>query len=156
MFTPYSYSGFLDFVEEFNKIILGKYRHLLVIGDDGLYMVTRKYQSGVIGIMDEFVYFKNKVKIPNSNIILFRLKMVNAKPVCLFKRCDLFKVKNLYRYYVEFTIVNHDFQHMKLREIVDYIIKPNIGYIYSYTKHLIKENFHGYPFWFKYDENEKV
>jgi len=160
MFTPYSYSGFLNFVEEFNKVVLSKYKHLLVISDDGLYIVTRKYQGDVIEIdtIDDFVYLKSKIETLNSNtnVILFKLRMIDVKPVCLFKRCNLFKVKNLYRYYVEFTIVNHDFQHMKLREIVDSIIKPNIGYIYSYTKHLIKENFHGYPFWFKPEWNEKV
>ena len=158
MFTPHQYSGFLNFVEEFNKVVLSKYKHLLMISDDGLYIVTRKYQRDVIEIdtIDDFVYLKSKIETLNSNIISFKLRMIDTKPVCLFKRCNLFKVKNLYRYYVEFTIVNHDFQHMKLREIVDYIIKPNIGYIYSYTKHLIKKNFHGYPFWFRYEWNEKV
>lgn len=156
MFTPYIHSKFLEFVKQFNEVISDGYTHIFVNGDDGLYILTRKNQEDTKDIIRDFEYLKSKINLSNPNIIVFKLKIVDVKPVCLFKRCDLFKFKNLYRYYVEFTIVNNDFQYIKPDEIIDFIIKPNIGYVCSYVKHLIKKMFHVYPFWFKCEETSKL
>jgi len=158
MFTPRIFSSYLEFVELFNEVIHNRYKHILVVEDEGLYIISRKYRKNISDTMDDFMYLKylkqkietqNSDKMIKSNLILFKLSIIDVHPVCLFKRCDLFKVKNLYRYFVELTITSHDIQYMKLDEISSFIIKQNIGYIYNYTKYLIKKNFQGYPFWFK-------
>ncbi len=156
MFTSYMYSNLSEFIKQLNEVVFEGYKHTIVTSNDGLYIKRSKSQEQIKDIIRGYEYLKSGGNLPDSNIVVFNLKVIDVKPVCLFK-CNWFKIKNLYRYYVKLTIVDHDFQFMKSDDsVINFVIKPNISYIYSYVKHIIKETDYGYPFWFKREEFEKI